>query len=139
MEVSTIQGGLMLGTSDLVAFIPSTDLERARSFYQGQLGLSLKSENPFAAVFDANGTMLRVTAVDEIALAQYTVLGWKVADIVASVRALAGKGVSFLRFEGMEQDDLGVWTTPSGDRVAWFKDPDGNTLSLTELTGTGMA
>lgn len=127
----------MLGTGDLVAFVPTTDLERARSFYEGQLGLALKSESPFAVVFDANGTMLRVTAVDEIARAQYTVLGWKVDDIATAVRALAGNGVGFLRFEGMEQDDLGVWTTPSGDRVAWFKDPDGNTLSLTEFMGKG--
>ena len=127
----------MLGASDLIAFVPTTDLARARGFYEGQLGLSLGSETPFALVFDAHGTILRVTAVDQIASAQYTVLGWKVADIAATVRALSTKGISFLRFDGMEQDEVGVWTTPSGDRVAWFKDPDGNTLSLTEFMGTG--
>jgi catechol 2,3-dioxygenase-like lactoylglutathione lyase family enzyme len=129
----------MLGTSDLIAFIPTTDLARARGFYEDQLGLSLQAESPFALVLDAHGTMLRVTTVDRIASAQYTVMGWNVADIAATVRALGTKGISFLRFEGMEQDDLGVWTTPSGDRVAWFKDPDGNTLSLTEFTGIGRS
>jgi hypothetical protein len=83
-------------------------------------------------VFDANGTMLRVTAVPELKPAGYTVAGWLVDDIGAAVRSLRDAGVDFRRFEGMDQDDLGVWTTPGGDKVAWFNDPDGNVLSLTQ-------
>ncbi|HEY6377980.1 MAG TPA: VOC family protein [Candidatus Dormibacteraeota bacterium] len=123
----------MLGTGDLIAFVPTTDLARARSFYKSVLGLRLDSEGPFASVFDANGVMLRVTPVSEVARAPYTVLGWRVTDIVATVRDLTDRGVSFVRYEGMEQDSLVIWTTPGGDRVAWFTDPDGNTLSVTQF------
>ncbi|UQX89221.1 VOC family protein [Jatrophihabitans telluris] len=122
----------MLATSDLVAFTPTTNLARARRFYQDVLGLSVLDENAYACVFDANGTMLRITVVAEVAHAGYTVLGWRVADIGASVAELGAAGVVFSRFDGMEQDAQGVWTTPNGDRVAWFTDPDGNVLSLTE-------
>jgi hypothetical protein len=64
----------------------------------------------------------------------YTVLGWRVADIAATARGLAGRGVEFLRHDGMDQDENGAWTTPGGDKVAWFADPDGNVLSLTQFT-----
>jgi catechol 2,3-dioxygenase-like lactoylglutathione lyase family enzyme len=122
----------MLGSSELVAFVATTDLDRARAFYGGVLGLPVVEESPFACVFDAHGTPLRVTPVTEIRPAPYTVLGWTVDDIAATVRALGDAGVSFERFAGMEQDDLGVWPAPSGARVAWFSDPDGNVLSLTQ-------
>jgi catechol 2,3-dioxygenase-like lactoylglutathione lyase family enzyme len=115
-----------------VASVAATDLERARVFYEQTLGLRVAEHGDFAVVLDANGTMLRVTAVGQVAHAGYTVLGWHVRDIAASARALAARGVVFLRYEGMSQDDDGVWTSPSGDRVAWFADPDGNTLSLTQ-------
>jgi len=108
-------------------------MARSRAFYEEVLGLRLVSEDGFACVFDANGTMLRVTAAGEVAGAQYTVLGWRVPDIAAAVRGLYAHGVTFLRFGGMDQDDLGIWLTPGGDMVAWFKDPDSNTLSLTEF------
>jgi catechol 2,3-dioxygenase-like lactoylglutathione lyase family enzyme len=124
----------MLDSCDLIALIPTTDLVRARAFYQDTLGLRVLSEDPFAAAFDGHGTMLRVTLVGEVAKAPYTVLGWSVADIAAAVADLAGRGVAFERFDGMTQDELGIWTAPGGDQVAWFKDPDGNTLSLTEHT-----
>jgi catechol 2,3-dioxygenase-like lactoylglutathione lyase family enzyme len=122
----------MLQSSDLVAFVAATDLGRARAFYEQVLGLRVLEHNDFALVVDANGTMLRVTAVEEVAHAAYTVLGWRVRDVAASVRALAAQGVTFLRYEGMSQDDDGIWTTPSGEKVAWFADPDGNTLSLNQ-------
>jgi catechol 2,3-dioxygenase-like lactoylglutathione lyase family enzyme len=122
----------MLESSDLVAFVAAADLPRARAFYEQTLGLPVLEHNDFACVLDANGTMLRVTAVGEVARAGYTVLGWRVTDIAASVRDLAARGVTFLRYEGMSQDDDGIWTTPSGEKVAWFNDPDGNTLSLTQ-------
>ena len=122
----------MLDSSDLVAFVAATDLRRARAFYEQKLGLRVLEHNDFACVVDANGTMLRVTEVPEVARAGYTVLGWRVRDIAASVRDLAGRGVTFLRYDGMSQDQDGIWTAPSGARVAWFADPDENTLSLTQ-------
>lgn len=124
----------MLESSDIVAFVASTDLARSREFYQRSLGLPVTGENDFACVFDAHGTMLRVTAAAKVANPGYTVLGWRIADITATVRGLAERGVVFLRFDGMDQDGDGIWTTPGGEKVAWFTDPDGNTLSLTQFS-----
>lgn len=93
----------------------------------------MTEQTDLACVFDANGTMLRVTAVPEVARAGYTVLGWRVVDITAAARELSARGVTFLRFDGMDQDADGVWTSPGGSRIAWFADPDGNTLSLTQF------
>ena len=126
----------MLESSDVIAFVSSTNLARARAFYGGALGLRLVEQTDFACVFDAHGTMLRVTAVGEVARPGYTVLGWSVADIRSTVRAMAGNGVAFTRYDGMPQDADGIWTTPGGDLVAWFGDPDGNTLSLTQFRNT---
>jgi predicted enzyme related to lactoylglutathione lyase len=123
----------MLDSADLVAFAATTDLDRARVFYEQVLGLPVTEQTDLACVFDANGTMLRVTAVPEVARAGYTVLGWRVADITAAVRELSARGVTFLRFDGMDQDADGVWTSPGGGRIAWFADPDGNTLSVTQF------
>ncbi len=117
----------------MVAFAPTRDLEAARRFYEGVLGLTLVAMTPIAAVLDANGTTVRVTLVDELTPAPYTILGWEVPDVHATARALASRGVAFERFDGLDQDDDGVWTAPSGDQVAWFKDPEGSTLSVTEL------
>jgi catechol 2,3-dioxygenase-like lactoylglutathione lyase family enzyme len=123
----------VIGSADLVGFVAATDAERARTFYGDVLGLTLVEESPFACVFDANGTMLRVTMVPTVHAAPYTVLGWAVDDIAASIRELDARGVSFVRFDGMEQDPDGIWTAPGGARIAWFRDPDGNTLSLTQF------
>ena len=123
----------MLQASEVIAFAASADLRRARAFYEQVLGLRLIEQNDFACVFDANGTMLRVTAVAEVAQPGYTVLGWRVSDITAAVRGLTALGVAFLRYDGMDLDDDGVWTTPGGDKIAWFADPGGNVLSLTQF------
>ena len=123
----------MLESCDLVAFVGAADLDRARAFYEGVLGLPVTERTDFACVFDSGGTMLRVTAVPAVAQPGYTVLGWRVPDITAVVRELTGRGVTVLRFDGVQQDEDGIWTTPGGDRVAWFADPDGNTLSLTQF------
>ena len=123
----------MLESCDLVAFVGAADLDLARAFYEGVLGLPVTERTDFACVFDSGGTMLRVTAVPAVAQPGYTVLGWRVPDITAVVRELTGRGVTVLRFDGMAQDEDGIWTTPGGDRVAWFADPDGNTLSLTQF------
>jgi catechol 2,3-dioxygenase-like lactoylglutathione lyase family enzyme len=124
----------VLATSDVIAFASATDLARARAFYETTLGLPVIAENAYACVFDAHGTMLRITAVPEVAKPGYTVLGWRVAAISETVAHLESVGVVFVRYDGMAQDAQGVWTTPNGDRIAWFTDPDGNVLSLTEFT-----
>jgi len=103
---------------------------RAKAFYGETLGLRLISEDAFAVVFDAHGTMLRVTPVGEMVPARYTVLGWQVSDIEAAVGELSVKGVVFERYAGLAQDEHGVWTAPGGTKVAWFQDPDGNLLSV---------
>lgn len=125
----------MLGGAPLMAFVPVRDLAAGRAFYGETLGLPVTDENPFAVVLDAGGTMLRVTEVGELQPQPFTIAGWAVPDIEAAVDALVGRGVTFTRYEGMEQDERGIWTTPGGDRVAWFTDPDGNTLSLTGFSG----
>jgi catechol 2,3-dioxygenase-like lactoylglutathione lyase family enzyme len=123
----------MLKSRPIVAFVGTTDPKRAKAFYARTLGLRLVSEDGFALAFDAGGTMLRVAIVKTLQPAGYTVLGWIVPDIAKAARDLAKRGVVFQRYEGMPQDDLGIWSSPSGARVAWFTDPDKNTLSLTEL------
>ena len=123
----------MLKSRPIVAIVATTDPKRAKRFYAKTLGLRLVSEDGFALAFDAGGTMLRVAIVKTLQPAGYTVLGWIVPDIAKAVRALVKRGVIFQRFEGMPQDDLGIWSSPSGARVAWFTDPDNNTLSLTGL------
>ena len=120
----------MLAASPIVAFVATTDPSRAKAFYRDVLGLLLISEDEYALVFDAHGTMLRVAIVGELVVAPYTVLGWQVSDIDATVRGLGAKAVKFERYPWMEQDDLGIWSAPSGAKVAWFKDPDGNLLSV---------
>jgi catechol 2,3-dioxygenase-like lactoylglutathione lyase family enzyme len=123
----------LLGSRELVAFVGTRDPRRAKTFYRDTLGLPLVSEDQFALVFDAGGTMLRVATVREVAATTYTVLGWKVPDIVQAANKLQKAGVSFERYAGMQQDELGIWKSPSGAMVAWFKDPDGNTLSITQF------
>src|SRR4051794_34484276 len=110
----------MLESADLVGFVGVSDLDRARHFYGDQLGLPLRDESPFALVAEAGGTMLRITAVDSVAPVPYTVLGWGVRDIDATVDHLISRGVRFTRYAGMNQDQRGVWTAPSGSRIAWF-------------------
>ena len=123
----------MLDSAPLIAFISASNAERARRFFRDVLLLKLKSESPFALEFDCAGTMLRVTLVDKIVAAPYTVLGWQVPDIARTVGDLAEAGVGLEKFEGMVQTDDGIWTAPSGAKVAWFKDPDGNLLSVSEF------
>ena len=123
----------MLSNSNVVAFVATSESDSAKDFYERILGLRLISDDAFAIAFDAHGIMLRVQKVQEHTPPPYTVLGWDVVDIHASVKELSGKGVSCERYEWLEQDELGVWIAPSGAKIAWFKDPDGNTLSLTQF------
>lgn len=122
----------MLGSSHIVAFVPITDGDRARAFYEGVLGLQFVKDDGFAVVFDANGIMVRAAKMKEVKPAQFTILGWQVSGIEDVARALAAKGVKFEIFGFFKQDELGIWTAPTGDKVAWFKDPDGNVLSVSE-------
>ena len=125
----------ILGGSKLVAFAATTDAVKARAFYEDVLGLRLVEDaKPFAQVFDANGTMLRVTTVHEHHPAAFTVLGWEVESIESTVEQLTAAGVVFQRYPGLnDSDPLGIWTSPSGARIAWFQDPDGNVLSVTQF------
>ncbi len=132
-SAAAVYGPAMLESAKVVAFAAVSDAARTREFYGGVLGLRIVEESPFAVVADAGGTMLRLTPVGTPVVAPYTVLGWDVPDIAATVRDLLGRGVEFQRFDGMEQDELGIWTAPGGARIAWLKDPDGHTLSLTQF------
>lgn len=122
----------MLAASKVVAFLATGDAARAKAFYGEVLGLRLLSEDGFAVVFDAQGTMLRVAIVQEVVPAPYTVLGWDVPDITAIVRGLDAAGVVFERYAWLKQDELGIWNAPGGGKVAWFKDLDGNVLSVSQ-------
>jgi catechol 2,3-dioxygenase-like lactoylglutathione lyase family enzyme len=124
-----------LDTATVVGFVPTADVARARDFYQRCLGLTLGVETPQFVVFETAGTELRVNLVEHHSPVPFTIAGWQVPDIAATVGALVAAGVVFSRYDFMDQDELGIWTTPGGDQVAWFTDPDGNVLSLQQLPG----
>lgn len=122
----------MLAQQKLKAFIPTTQPDIAKHFYKDILGLKFISEDKYAIEFDANGTLLRVAIVPELIPQMFTILGWNVQDINSVIKALNEMGIICEKYHFMEQDDSGIWTSPSGSKVAWLKDPDGNILSLTE-------
>ena len=122
----------MLADKKLKAFVPTTKPEAAKSFYKDVLGLRLLSQDNYALEFEVNGILLRVITVPELKPQAFTVLGWNVADIASTIKSLNDKNVFCEKYDSLEQDDSGIWTSPNGPKVAWFKDPDGNILSLTE-------
>jgi catechol 2,3-dioxygenase-like lactoylglutathione lyase family enzyme len=122
----------MLRTATLTAFVATTNPPRSKVFYQDVLGLPLLSEDRFALLFEANGIQLRIQKLEKLVPQTFTVLGWQVPDVRTTVSELSRRGVSFERYASMQQDDLGIWQAPSGAMVAWFKDPDGNLLSVTQ-------
>jgi len=122
----------MLGSTRIIAFVPTRDAEKSKAFYVDILGLRFVKDDGFALVLDANGTTVRVAKVPEYTPAQFTILGWEVTDIEKMATSLKEKGVYFEIFGFFKQDELGIWTAPNGDKVAWFKDPDGNTLSISQ-------
>ncbi len=124
----------MLAGQPIMAFVATAQPAKARGFYSDVLGLTLTADDPYALTFDAGGTVLRVAIVDQLQPQGFTVLGWIVPDISAAARGLEDRGVEFNRYPWMEQDAAGIWSSPSGAKVAWFKDPDGNTLSITQLS-----
>jgi catechol 2,3-dioxygenase-like lactoylglutathione lyase family enzyme len=124
----------MLGSHKIMAFAPTLDASKARPFYEGVLGLRVLSQDNFALALDANGIMLRVTNVPTgFKPQQFTILGWQVPDVVKAVSELTAKGVTFERYGFAGLDAQGIWTAPGGAKIAWFKDPDGNILSLTQF------
>ena len=124
---------MLLENCDSIAFVATTQPEKARSFYCDILGLRFEEDNPFALVVRTANATLRIQKVQTFTPLPFTVLGWKVGNLSATAKQLLGKGVKFERFEGMSQNDLGLWVSPSGAMVCWFKDPDGNVLSLTQF------
>ena len=120
----------MFGQAKQVGFVGVSDLDAAELFYGGVLGLDLVDARPYALVHETPASQLRITAVEEVRAAPYTVLGWVVEDLNNEVDRLAEAGVTFNRYPGMAQDHRGIWIAPGGARVAWFSDPDGNNLSL---------
>ena len=122
----------MLSSQKLKAFIPTANPQLAKEFYMNILGLKLVSEDEYALEFEGNGTLLRITTVDNLEPHPFTVLGWNVNGLPVLVKSLVDRGVEFEKYDHFEQDDLGIWTSPNKAKVVWFKDPDGNLLSLTE-------
>ena len=118
-----------------ILFIATANPAESREFYESRLGLTFVSDSPFALVFDVGGTELRVQKVALVKEVRHTVLGWSVGDIAKVVKALSSKDVSFEVYDQLEQDELGIWNAPGGARVAWFRDPDSNILSITEHRG----
>ena len=116
-----------------MAFVATADAARARPFYEGMLGLTVKRTDPFAVTFDVNGIELRMTIIRDFKPAPYSVLSWVVKDITGFLDALVARGVVFEKYGFPEQDDKGVWTAPDGTKVAWFKDPAGNLLGLAQF------
>ena len=123
----------MLKSAEIVAFAATADAAESMLFYRDTLGLRLVADEPYALVFDANGTMLRIQKAESVMAVPYTTLGWTVDDIFATLEQLVNGGVMFERFSGVGQDENGVAQFPGGAKVAWFKDPDGNRLSITQL------
>lgn len=121
----------MRAPGSLIGFIPVTDADRAKAFY-GDLGLEFVQDDGFALVFRSGSNMVRLVRMPSVTPAQFTILGWETAAIEDEVKALAARGVAFMRYSFFEQDALGIWTAPNGNKVAWFTDPDGNILSLSQ-------
>ena len=126
---------MMRSEQDLFTFVPVVDGDRAKAFYQGVLGLTLLEDTPFAVVFKVPGGTLRLAKTPDFTPQPFSLIGWVVPDLTADMAELQEKGVTFEHFPGLPQDEAGVWTVPDGTRICWFRDPDGNLLSLTQVAG----
>ena len=122
----------MLTTGKLVGFLLTKDYQQARGFYEGQLGFAFVSLDQFALVMQAGENMIRIVKMPDFSPLKSTALGWQVSDIGAVVAWLAGRGVATEKYPWVQDKEQGIWTTPGGDKVAWFKDPDGNVLSVSQ-------
>ena len=126
----------MLRSAVLTSFVATAQPERSKKFYESALGLRLVNDDQFAIEFDSNGTVLRIQKVEKVQPHPFTALGWQVPNIREAVVGLSKLGVFFERYSSLQQDDLGIWQAPSRTKVAWFKEPDGNLLSLSESGDT---
>jgi catechol 2,3-dioxygenase-like lactoylglutathione lyase family enzyme len=123
----------MLASGRIVGIVPTLDSKRAREFYEAKLGFQFVSEDPFALVVRAGDTKIRVSKVPkDFTPVAFTILGWEVQNIEAVVAWLKGRGVTCEKYPFVQDQELGIWTAPNGDKVAWFKDPDGNVLSVAQ-------
>jgi len=122
----------MLASATVTTFLATTQPTRAATFYGEILGLPQISQDQFALVFDLHGAELRIQKVEQLTPQPFTVLGWQVGDIAAVIAALTARGVTFDRYPSLAQSDRGIWRAPSGAQVAWFRDPDGNVLSVAQ-------
>jgi catechol 2,3-dioxygenase-like lactoylglutathione lyase family enzyme len=122
----------MLASATLMGFLFTKDYDQARAFYEGKLGFQFLSQDQFALAMRAGANMIRIAKIPDFAPARATVLGWEVADIEAMVSWLKGRGVTFESYPFIQDQKTGIWTAPGGDRIAWFKDPDGNVLSVSQ-------
>ena len=123
----------MLTVSKLVGFLTTTDYEKARVFYEGKLGFEFVSLDQFALAMRAGKNMIRITKAETFQPAQGTVLGWEVDDVRAAVLWLSSRDVVTEKYAFVPDQELGIWNAPSGAQVAWFKDPDGNVLSISHF------
>jgi predicted enzyme related to lactoylglutathione lyase len=123
----------MLVDEILKTFVPTVKPLDAKAFYQDILGLKFLGGDNYGMEFDSGGTLLRVITVRELKPQEFTVLGWNVKDIESEIRSLNSKGVVFEKYDFLPQDDLRIWTSPNNSKVAWFKDPDGNILSVSQM------
>lgn len=122
----------MLTTARMVGFVPTSDYEKARSFYEGKLGFQFLSLDQYALVMKVGGHMVRISKIPDFTPRQGTILGWEVENIESAATWLRDKGVTLEKYPFVQDRELGIWTTPTGEKVAWFKDPDGNILSVSQ-------
>jgi catechol 2,3-dioxygenase-like lactoylglutathione lyase family enzyme len=122
----------MLDSAKLVGFVGTTDYDQARAFYEGRLGCEVLSADQFAMAVRLGGHQIRIVKIPNFSPVRNTVLGWEVSDIEGVVQWLQGRGVDLEKYPFIQDRELGIWTTPNGDKVAWFKDPDGNVLSVSQ-------
>lgn len=122
----------MFETGKMVGFVPTTDYEKARAFYEGKLGMEFESLDQFALVVRAGGHMIRIVKMPNYTPLQGTILGWAVPDAMAAAKWLASRGVSLEKYPFVKDQETGIWEAPGGSKIGWFKDPDGNILSISE-------
>jgi len=122
----------MLASCKMVGFVITTDYEKARAFYEGKLGFKFVSLDQFALVMKVGGHHIRISKASSFTPLQSTVLGWEVQDVAAVVDWLTQRGVTFEKYAFVQDKERGIWTAPGGSKVAWFKDPDGNVLSVSQ-------
>ena len=124
----------MFKLDKVIGFLPTKDAKRARAFFEGTLGLQFVSDDPYALVMHSGATTIRIAKVEDFAPVPYTVLGWEVENIELVVSDLKTRGVTFEKYPFIQDQELGIWQSPGGAKVAWFKDPDGNVLSVSQHT-----